>query len=43
MEWQEHKCPCHSLSNFTKAIKTYDGIREEEQREKSTKDSKIQI
>ena len=39
MQWQEHKkCSSPSLPNSTKATKAYGGIREEEQKRKTTKE-----
>ena len=39
MQWQAHKkCLSPSLPNSTKATKAYGGIREEEQKRKSTKE-----
>ena len=39
MQWQAHKkCSSPSLPNSTKATKAYGGIREEEQKRKSTKE-----
>ena len=40
---QEHKCSNPSLSNSNKETNAYGGIREEEQRRRNTKNSKIKI
>jgi len=41
MQWQEHKCSNPSLPNSNKATNANGGIREEEQRRRITKNSKI--